>query len=421
MKDSKKLIVLLLAVIFVFGFAGCSKKLTKTNLISEFEAYGLKKSEKFDIVRSTLSGRGGDQLYYVAKDNDEAKKLSNIALNMFESMPEIKANDFVLAAITEKGSDDRYYESFVCYMTFENNEEAEKTYRDLIETYVDEDDVKTGKESDVTYCLDTYVSAAGYNKIGDGVYLQGNTVIYLRTKAAVNDKYVFADTICGKFGLPSPSTATTTTTTTESETSSETTTGETSGQEDNITSNRKLGSLFALASNIVGHSNLSAAEARIGDFFGVDLEGDGFAMNETRGEISTLWYSYSVILEKDGYRFNEMHIWTDTEDGHVRAIEFKLTNSPYVALDTSDTDEIRAEIRSLNKTVNDELSRTYGEPVNTDIWAYDEDSVYYDFEVNTPSIFCYIRAGIRDFTDMPDNNLLSEELGFSDCKEFLPH
>ena len=48
---------------------------------------------------------------------------------------------------------------------------------------------------------DAYI-AAGYNKIGTGVYLQGNQVIFLRADSAVKDKFKFADTICGNLGLP---------------------------------------------------------------------------------------------------------------------------------------------------------------------------------------------------------------------------
>lgn len=207
MRYIKKTAVLFLILAVVFGLAACTNKLTGKDFISEFEAYGLKESDKFDLLRTNMDGHGIDHLYFVAKDHDEAKRLINIALNPLKAMPEIEANEFVLGVDTVKGSDDDYYNSFVCFMTFENDKQAEKTYQNFVETYGDEEYGKTGTESNITYCIDSGVSAAGSNKIGTGVYLQGNVLVFMRAKSAVNDNYVFADTICSKFGLISPSTA----------------------------------------------------------------------------------------------------------------------------------------------------------------------------------------------------------------------
>ena len=113
--------------------------------------------------------RGGGTVYYVARDKEEAGKLSNTVMNRFNERDEIKAVDFVLAVVMENG--------------------------------------KTGQRSGVTYCIDSGVSGAKTNKIGTGIYLQGNTVIFLRTQAAAEDEYKFVEQICGKLGLISPSKA----------------------------------------------------------------------------------------------------------------------------------------------------------------------------------------------------------------------
>ena len=87
-------------------------------------------------------------------------------------------------------------------MTFDDADEAKDAYNDIVDAYGDEENGKTGTKSNTTYCIDACVSAAGYNKIGTGVYLQGNQVIFLRADSAVKDKFKFADTICGNLGLP---------------------------------------------------------------------------------------------------------------------------------------------------------------------------------------------------------------------------
>lgn len=89
-----------------------------------------------------------------------------------------------------------------CYIAFANEKDAKQAYNDIIETYFDTEDGKNGTKSNVTYCINSDVSAAGSNKIGEAIYLQGTTVIYIRTLAANDDKYQFADAVCKKLGLP---------------------------------------------------------------------------------------------------------------------------------------------------------------------------------------------------------------------------
>ncbi|MBP5775838.1 MAG: hypothetical protein J6W36_09100 [Clostridiales bacterium] len=208
MKNTIKSVALLLVFSFVLGSAGCAKKeLNRLNFISAVESYGVEKTDEMGTLTSLINRRGGKDGYYAAADKDEAEKNSNIFLDRFDTFPDIKTTDFILAAVVEQGSDNRPYPSFVCYMTFDSAATARDAYDTLVDKYGDTEDGKTGTSSGVTYCIVSDESAAGSNKIGSGVYLQGNTVIYLRAQCAAKDKYKFADTICGKLGLPSPSKA----------------------------------------------------------------------------------------------------------------------------------------------------------------------------------------------------------------------
>ena len=200
--------IILLAAVFL-GVTGCAnaKKLTRQDFISELESYGIPKTDQFNDIAAALSRNGGDNGYYIALDKEEAGKLSNSVLNRFNTKDEIKADDFVIAFVMEKGSKDKFSSSFVCYLTFDDSTKAEKAYKELVEMRGDEENGKTGTQSGISYCVSSAASAAGKNKIGTGIYLQGNTVIFLRAQAASEDDYKFADTICGKFGLVSPSKA----------------------------------------------------------------------------------------------------------------------------------------------------------------------------------------------------------------------
>jgi len=204
MRCSKKMVVLLLAVTIVLGVTGCSKKLTQKSFVSALKSCDIEENDKIDILITGLDGHGITKSYYVAEDEDEAEELSNLILNRFNTMPDIKANSFILAVYTDQ-NDDGYTCSFMCHMTFENDKKAKKAYENLIEAHGDEDEGETGTKSKVTYCVDSGVSADGKNNIGTGIYLQGNTVIFLRTIVPSDTDYEFADKICGKLGLISPS------------------------------------------------------------------------------------------------------------------------------------------------------------------------------------------------------------------------
>lgn len=207
MKRINKAVALLLVVTFILGVTGCAKKWTRQELISGLESYGIKETDDLSVVTNHLNRQGGDNGYYVAKDKEEAGKWSNVIMNRFKTMPDIIADDFVLAVVSEEGSNGKFYMTFVCYATLESNAKAKETYENLVDAHGDKENGKTGTSSSITYCVDSGVSAAGTNKIGTGIYLQGNTIIFLRAQAAVDDDYKFADAVCGKLGLLSPSKA----------------------------------------------------------------------------------------------------------------------------------------------------------------------------------------------------------------------
>ena len=208
MRYSRKLVALLLTVTFILGVTSCAKSdITRESFISGIESYGIEKTDDIGSLSGILMRRGGKDGYYVAKDKDDAQKTSNIILDRFDESQDFKATDFVLAALSEKGSDGKHYQSFAVYLALENDKVAKAVYDNLVDSYGNKEDGKTGTKSNVTYCIDSTVSAAGSNKIGTGVYLNGNKIVLVCSLSATDDDFKFVDKICDKCGLISPSKA----------------------------------------------------------------------------------------------------------------------------------------------------------------------------------------------------------------------
>ena len=190
-----------------------------------------------------------------------------------------------------------------------------------------------------------------------------------------------------------------------------------SGGETPSYSNSDYDSFIKMSVGVIGQ-DLPTAQKKIEEFFGVQLSEDGYEVTETRGTVETKLHVYISILAKDEFRFNGMKIWTDSKDGHVRSVEYVLSNTFYTNVDIGDTPEVRNEIKQLNENLQQKLFEIFGASYNSDVWAFDEDSRYRDFRANKS---CQIRCGIRDFTEEGGNDLLCTELVFSDCDEYLPY
>ncbi len=178
------------------------------------------------------------------------------------------------------------------------------------------------------------------------------------------------------------------------------------------------GELYELMNGVLG-KDLASAEAMIGEFFGVELEdGLGGSMTETRRDIETKLHSYSELFAKGDYRFNELQIWTDTADGHVRMLEFTLVNEAYVAYKLENTPELEEEIKKQYEGIKGGLDKTYGDAFDKGNPIYDEDSYYFKYNVKDGN-FAYVE--IRDFTEEGGNGLLKMCIEFADVEAILEY
>lgn len=176
--------------------------------------------------------------------------------------------------------------------------------------------------------------------------------------------------------------------------------------------------IFGLSFGVIG-KDLKTAEEMIGDFFGVEpIDKTGNILTTTINGVVTTEHVYVQMLVKDTVRFNGMVILTGKDNGLVKRVEFALSNSDYTHVHIDDTSEFRDEIRKLNRDLIDELKKAYGEAFETDILVWDEDSIYYSYNVSDN---CFAYVEIRDFTEPGgnDNDLVATTLIFADCKELL--
>ena len=207
MKNAKKLIAVILAVAVVMGFTGCSKKATAKSFANALEACEIEQTNDLSKIAQALSMNGGYPCYYVAEDEDEAGELGDVVLNRFSQMPDFDAKEFIVGLGDFEGSDGKHHATMLCFMVLESEKKAEKAYDNLVEHYADHDETKDGKSGGYTYTLEAAVSAAGTTDLGTGIYLQGDTVIYIRAISTTGDGFDIADKFCGKLGLVSPSKA----------------------------------------------------------------------------------------------------------------------------------------------------------------------------------------------------------------------
>lgn len=176
--------------------------------------------------------------------------------------------------------------------------------------------------------------------------------------------------------------------------------------------------IFELSSDVLG-KDLDTAEKMIGEYFGVDLvDRTGNIITTTINGVVTTEHVYVQMLTKDTVRFNGLVILTDKETGLVKRVELELTNSDYIQVHIDDTPEFRDEIKKLNQDLIMELTKAYGEAFETDTLVWDEDSIYYSYNVSSN---CFAYVEIRDFTEPGgnDNDLVATTLIFADCKELL--
>lgn len=208
MKYLKRFTAVILAAALVMGFAGCSKKSSSKDFTSALDACGIEQTTEYNEIASSISNNGAIPRYYIAKDAAEAKQFGNAVVNRFKQFPELDAKEFIAGIDSIKGSNNKRHATLFCYIVLSSSKSAKTAYDDLVEHYTDHDGNKfsSGKSGGYTYTIEHSESETGTGGC-TGIYLQGDTVIYIRGLATTGDGYELADKFCEKFGVISPSKA----------------------------------------------------------------------------------------------------------------------------------------------------------------------------------------------------------------------
>ena len=196
MKAMKRILCLALALSVVFAMTGCNKSNFSPAAVLKYA-----KAEHFDecddpkdFYKEVGTGMDDANVYVTATKRD-ARDLFNTVIYRFEpDKPKYKFTE--VTALYTKDDDGM---CFVVAATFEDREDAEKFFKKYSKS-LDYDNEDKGDEKSYSYFIANYVNSNDKN-VAVGLYMSGNTVIWLRT--AADDCDVVED-FCKHFKLISP-------------------------------------------------------------------------------------------------------------------------------------------------------------------------------------------------------------------------
>ena len=196
MKAMKRILCLALAMSVVFGMTGCNKSKLSPAAIRKYA-----KAEDFDkcdepkeFYKEVGTGRNDANVYVTATKRD-ARDLFNTVIYRIE--PDKPKYDFSEVTALYTKDDDGF--CMIVAATFEDTKDAEKFFKKYSKS-LDYENEDKGDEKSYSYFIANYVNSNDKN-VAVGLYMSGNTVIWLRTTA---DDCEAAEDFCEHFNLISP-------------------------------------------------------------------------------------------------------------------------------------------------------------------------------------------------------------------------
>ena len=197
MKLAKRSLCLLLVLSVVFGMTGCKKSRFSLEDICEYaedEDY-----EEFDDLEEFypfVGARGfGDGNVYISVKGSEAEEVFNLLIYRFE--PDHPDYDLTEATVLFASDDDGI--CMIIAATFKDTKDANEFLKKYPKS-LDYDEEDKGNKNSCSYYIGNG-KATGSRTMATGVYLSGNTVIWLKTLAEDCDA---AEDFCKHFKLVSP-------------------------------------------------------------------------------------------------------------------------------------------------------------------------------------------------------------------------
>ena len=211
MRLIRKITAVLVTMAVAFSFAACSAAKTDISVNALTEAAkkcGCEQTDNYRDMGTMLSRNAVPAaIYYVAKDKDEATSLFKSTLGRMASFPRYDVNSFAFAGKTETGSDGKDYSSLMMLAVFADSKTAAEVLERLNESYVNDSDAQKGTKGGYSYVIEAGEISTGARKRCAGLYIQGNTILYIEAGGAAKDNFTFVDSVCKDMGIISPSTA----------------------------------------------------------------------------------------------------------------------------------------------------------------------------------------------------------------------
>lgn len=196
MKTMKRLLCLALALSVVFAMTGCNKSKFSQQAIRKYaEAEDYDEYDDNEEFYHAVGSFNEEQYSYITATKRDARDLFNTIIYRFEvDKPKY---DFTEVTALIASGDDGF--CIIVAATFEDVEDAEKFFKKFPKT-VDMENEDKGEEKSYSYFI-SYDDSSYTRTVAYGLYLSGNTVIWLRT---ASEDCEAAEEFCKHFKLISP-------------------------------------------------------------------------------------------------------------------------------------------------------------------------------------------------------------------------
>ena len=210
----KKMLSLATAVIMaVVSLTGCSNAFNTKTFTDAAEKYGMKKADSYSDYYNTLMNKDSDtnSVYYIMDSSQEADKWYRGQFTIASGpFPEIHVKECVLASeIINTEIDGLPSSGFTdIYMITAVDRQSAVDLYDAYAKYCQEDNAAqtdncaSGEKDGYSYSM-RYMEGSERQRLY-GVYLKGETVIYVDTTCEIKDNGGCAHFFCKKLGLISP-------------------------------------------------------------------------------------------------------------------------------------------------------------------------------------------------------------------------
>ena len=194
MKYVKNALCAALVFVMLISLTGCgASKLSHKKLLQFLEDQKIEDCEDLDDFTKVYGKMKKGSEGYVSFEGKDAQKLYTKVFNRLNQYPKLDVTS--ASAVYIYDSDGLNY---LFMFTFEDEKDAEKFYKKLSKGIDDPDD--EGEEKGIAFTLSNKKKSSKKSNIA-GVYLEKNTVLYLRATTTDED---FVDDLCSTFKIPSP-------------------------------------------------------------------------------------------------------------------------------------------------------------------------------------------------------------------------